>query len=178
MKSYKKLNDNIYNIPSSASTRFTIQGYGKRKDLRPEYGVGVPSPDSYLIKSVFDINKIKRKGPIMAGKPLYSIKYKRNIPGPGAYNLSYKNLHGDIPILLKSRQGFFYDDDLRQKKATVSMQRYTPKYTFVFKNRFKGITFGIGDRPKLHNTCGFPGPGSYNVPGCFDRGLKGKLPLN
>ncbi len=58
------------------------------------------------------------------------------------------------------------------------MQRYKPKYTLVQMNRFSGISFGIGDRPNLHVVNRFPGPGAYNVPGNFDRGLKGKLPLN
>ena len=85
---------------------------------------------------------------------------------------------GIIPITLKSRHGFFYDDDLKKKRATVSMQRYKPSYKLVQINRFKAITFGIGNRPILHINNKFPGPGSYKVPGNFDRGYKGKLPLN
>ena len=57
------------------------------------------------------------------------------------------------------------------------MQRYRPIYTSVERNRFSDITFGIGDRFKVYDPK-YPGPGSYRVPGCFDRGLKGKLPLN
>lgn len=176
-KQYFKLNDNIYNIPVFRSTRYTIQGYGGRKDLRPVFGKGSPSPDTYIIKSCFDMNKLKNKGPSM-GKKLKPKNNKKH-PGPGEYHLSFKHKeHGYVPIILKSRHGFFYDDDLKQKKATVSMQTYHPKFNLVEKDRFKAITFGIGGRPPLHNTCGFPGPGSYHVPGCFDRGLKGKLALN
>lgn len=180
-KIYFKLNDNIYNIPANKSTRYTIQGYGERKDLRPVVCKDTPSPSAYHIKSVFDINKSKNKGPTMGIKldNTLLIKHKKHEPGPGEYPLSFKEKqHGNIPIILKSRQSFFYDEDLKQKKATVSMQRYRPLYNLVEKNRFKAITFGIGPRPPMHNTCGFPGPGSYNVPGCFDRGLKGKLALN
>ena len=49
---------------------------------------------------------------------------------------------------------------------------------FVQKERFKDIAFGFGERPPLYVKNNTPGPGSYNVPGNFDRGLKGKLPLN
>lgn len=180
-KQFLKLNDNIYNMPTSISNRFTIMGYGERKDLRPTYCRDTPSPDAYLIKSVFDTNKAKKKGYSMGLKLDNNLifKHKTLEPGPSEYNITFKaKKHGNIPIKLKSRQGFFYDDDLKHKKATVSMQRYKPKYNLVQRNRFKAITFGIGSRPPLHNTCEFPGPGSYHVPGCFDRGLKGKLALN
>ena len=100
-------------------------------------------------------------------------------PGPGTYNSSW-NSHtfGNIPIAIKSRQGFFYDDDLKKKKATVSMWRYKPNYNFVERRRFNAITFGIGDRPVFYSQNKYPGPGSYKVPGNFDRGYRGKLPLN
>ena len=58
------------------------------------------------------------------------------------------------------------------------MQRYKPDYKWVEKRRFNGITFGIGDRPRMYALNNFPGPGSYRVPGNFDRGYRGKLPLN
>ena len=57
-------------------------------------------------------------------------------------------------------------------------QLSNPKFKLVERNRFSAITFGVGDRPKLYIDNKFPGPGTYNIPGCFDRGLKGKLPLN
>ena len=102
-------------------------------------------------------------------------KYK---PGPGAYENKNLKKVGNIPIIIKSRQGFFYDDDLKKKKATVSMQKYKPNYNLVEMRRFNAITFGIGDRPNMHSANKFPGPGSYKVPGNFDRGYRGKLPLN
>lgn len=174
-----KLNDNIYNIPSIKSNRCTTLGYGQRKDLRPTPGKGSASPAAYLIKSCFDINKLKGKGYSFGKRFALPPGDAKFVPGPGEYKAHFQNKeHGNIPIILKSRQCFFYDDDLKHKKATVSMQTYHPKFTLVEKNRFSGITFGIGNRPKMENTCGFPGPGSYNIPGNFDRGLKGKLALN
>ena len=58
------------------------------------------------------------------------------------------------------------------------MQRYRPNYKLVERRRFNAITFGIGDRPNMHTVNNFPGPGAYRVPGNFDRGYRGKLPLN
>ena len=58
------------------------------------------------------------------------------------------------------------------------MQKYKPNFSLVEMSRFNAITFGIGDRPKMHSTNKFPGPGAYKVPGNFDRGYRGKLPLN
>ena len=176
-KVYKKLNDKIYNIPNFKSLRSTMFGYGGRTDFVPMNAKYNPPPNAYKIKSVFDIDRVENKGPIMTNKPKFMWKIDRYVPGPGAYNLASKTSHGFIPVVIKSRQRFFYDDDLKQKQYTVSMQRYRPLYTSVERNRFSDITFGIGDRFKVYDSR-FPGPGSYHVPGCFDRGLKGKLPLN
>ena len=82
-----------------------------------------------------------------------------------------------IPISVKSRQGFFYDDDMKKKKHTVSMQRYSPKYNLVEINRYKGASIGYGERMAFTKNSN-PGPAQYKIPGIFDRGLKGKLVLN
>lgn len=177
-KFYKKYNDNIYNIPDSKTARYTIQGYGTRGEFWIPYGKGDPSPDRYNILSVFDINFKKRKGASFGVKLNYISRESKYKPGPGTYEDKPFHKFGNIPILIKSRQRFFYDDDLKKKKATVSMQRYKPKYNLVERNRFNAITFGIGDRPNMHTVNKFPGPGAYKVPGNFDRGYKGKLPLN
>ena len=58
------------------------------------------------------------------------------------------------------------------------MQRYKPDYKLVQRRRFKAISFGIGERPNMHNTNKYPGPGTYNVSGNFDRGYKGKKIIN
>ena len=177
-KLYKKYNDNIYNIPELKSARYTVQGFGIRGDFWVPFGKGDPSPDRYNIPSIFDINIKKRKGATMAPRLNYLSRDSKYKPGPGAYDDKPYHKFGNIPILIKSRQRFFYEDDLKKKKATVSMQRYKPKYTLVEMRRFNAITFGIGDRPNMHTVNKFPGPGAYKVPGNFDRGYKGKLPLN
>ena len=57
------------------------------------------------------------------------------------------------------------------------MQRYSPKYNLVEINRFQGAGIGIGERKSFSNNRN-PGPAEYNIPGNFDRGLRGKLALN
>ena len=143
-KSYKKYNDNIYNIP----------------------------------RLLFDYNIKHKKGITLGMKLNYSSRENRYKPGPGAYTLRNLKKFRILPITIKSRIGFFYDDELKKKKATVSMQKYKPKYTLVQMNRYKDIGFGFGNRPYLHAINRYPGPGTYNIPGNFDRGYKGKLPLN
>ncbi len=177
-KCYKKYNDNIYNIPEFKSKRCTNQGYGNRGNFLIPYGKGYPSPDRYNITSIFDINIRKRKGTSLGKRLTYARRDDKFRPGPGTYNNKNITTIGNIPIMLKSRQRFFYEDDLKKKKATVSMQRYSPNYKLVERSRFKAITFGIGDRPNMHTVNKFPGPGAYKVPGNFDRGFRGKLPLN
>ena len=153
-------------------------GIGERKDLSPFPGKNAPPPGSYKLFSIFDSNIRNNKGPSLGGKILYSKGDDKYKPGPGAYELKNFGKFGTIPIIVKSRYSFFYDDDIRNKKDTVSMQRYKPSYNLVEKRRFNGITFGIGDRPKMNAANNFPGPGTYNIPGNFDRGYRGKLPLN
>lgn len=116
LKTYKKYNDNIYNIPDFKSTRFTNLGYGPRRDLRPTPGKGDPSPDAYKIYSLFENNIRHKKGPILGQRLLFERKEGKFKPGPGAYNSKDNEKHGTIPILMKFRHSFFYDEDLRQKK--------------------------------------------------------------
>ena len=177
-KDILKLNDNIYNIPNFKTTRSAGMGYGKRKDFLHIFGVNTPSPSAYDIKSLFDINLIKKKGNTFTGKPKSLSRSYKNVPGPGAYNISSRKHFGLIPITLKSKHFHFYDDMIKQKSFITLKKLYYPKYDFVQRNRFRAITFGIGERPILNRNNRYPGPGSYNIPGNFDRGLKGKLPLN
>ena len=169
----------IYSIPSFRSTKYTTFGIGLRKTLKEFNSRGdSPSPDTYHIKSIFDFNKERSKG--------FSIGVKRKVndsektPGVGTYNISTKQNTSKIPIKIKSRVCFFYDDDLRKTKHCVSMQRYSPKMDLVQGRRFHNISFGIGGRSPSDNRSvrNYPGPGSYNIPGCFDRGYRGKPPLN
>jgi hypothetical protein len=60
---YKRnLTDSIYSLPEFKNRRYTTQGLGGRKDLRPRVGSCSPPPDTYNIKTCFDVNIQKRKG--------------------------------------------------------------------------------------------------------------------
>ena len=158
--------------------RSTTLGLGERKDFRP---IRIPGdPGAYTLKSVFDSNNYLKKGPLITGRYNLPKDDSVNKPAPNNYTTSknLENLNGKISIKLKSRKGFFYDDDLKKKKFTVSMQKYYPKFNFVQNERFKNITFGIGKRQPLYINRKTPGPGSYNIPSFCDRGLKGKIVIN
>ena len=135
-----------------------------------------PSPDNYKITSLFDYNIKHNKGSTILGKSLEPSR-RRYVPGVGAYDLIRDGKFGMIPITIKSRRRFFYDDDLKKKQHTVSMQRYHPRYHLVEINRFKGAGIGIGERMSFSKNKN-PGPADYKIPGNFDRGLRGKLALN
>ncbi len=51
-----------------------------------------------------------------------------------------------IGVTLKSRLSFFYDEDIKQKKYSVSPQQYTLIHNQVKNLRFNNITFGKGNR--------------------------------
>jgi len=57
--------DRIYNIPQLLSTRSTTQGFGTKYDLMPLHGKGSPSPSAYSIKSIFEKNKLLKRGIIV-----------------------------------------------------------------------------------------------------------------
>jgi hypothetical protein len=175
-----KVNDHMYTLPSLMMKRTTTLGLGLRKDLRPVPGQGSQEPGAYTLKSVFDSNQYHKKGATVTGRYKLPNDDSVNKPAPNNYNVvkDLQKSYGKIDISLKSRQGFFYDDDLKKKKFTVSMQKYWPKMSFVQKERFKFISFGIGQRKPLYIDTKTPGPGSYNIPGFCDRGLKGKLVIN
>ena len=180
-KDDRKLCDNIYNLPMLKSTRAASIGFGGRRYPFPMFGQGTPGANAYNIRAEIERNLEKLKGASLRQRFNYGKDEKSRQPGPGAYNLasepSYKRF-GTIPATMKFRHGFFYDDDIKQKKATVSMQKYTPNHTLTEQRRFNGVSFGIGDRPELSVNTKTPGPGAYMLSGCFDRGLKGKLAMN
>ena len=175
----KSLNSIMYNLPAVKMTRSTSFGIGKRNVFQTSSSYHSPSPDRYNIKTEIDLNLIHHKGPVIHSKLTDNTLEKNKLnPGPGSY--SVKQLHTDIPIKIKSRIGYFYDDDLKKAKYSVSMQRYHPNTILQENRRYRNITFGFGGRTPNENVFvkKNPGPGTYNVPSCFDRGYRRKLVLN
>ena len=66
---------------------------------------------------------------------------------------------------------------MKQKKATVSMQKYSPKFNYIKINRYKGAGIGLGQRSNMSKER-TPGPGEYKIPRIFDRGVKRDLVIN
>jgi hypothetical protein len=64
----KPLNDSIIHLPDTKSERYTSQGYGHRSELSSAAGRNSPPPNKYFIKSCFDLNIEKKKGPKILGK--------------------------------------------------------------------------------------------------------------
>lgn len=65
----------IYNIPDNKTSRYTTQGFGKRYDLLPLKGKHSPPPNSYRLKSMFEVGVKDRKGPTISEK--YSLPVNR-----------------------------------------------------------------------------------------------------
>lgn len=171
----QKLCDNIYNIPQQKSTRFTNLGLGQRGRIFDDINK-FPSPQSYKYESLFDYNIKHKKGITILGKPSEKVFKERN-PGVGTYNLKNYEQFGSIPVTLKFRHGFYYDDEMKKKKATVSMQQYSPKFNYIKINRYKGAGIGFGQRSSM-SVERTPGPGEYKIPRIFDRGVKKDLVIN
>lgn len=187
--SSRTVTDKMYSLPPLISKRMTGIGIGERKDLRPQAGQSSPPPDAYTIRSIFDYNVAHSKGAKLLERHDKSTINKSN-PGPGTYSIRSKENKFSIPIKLKSRRGFFYDDDLKKSNHCVSMQKYNPNDIFEQNRRYTTITFGIGGRISNENACklyfvlfflgvkSYPGPGAYKIIGNFDKGLKKKPTLN
>lgn len=58
-----------------------------------------------------------------------------------------------MPVKLKSRLMFFYDEDIAKQKHCISPQKYFPSTKLEQNLRFKNITFGIGKRTPNEITC-------------------------
>jgi len=175
-KDEKVLNDNIYNILKTERNKCFSFGKEKRSEIINLFSKYNPGPNHYKIKSIFNSSSYN-KGFSFNDNNRNKIIKDNDVPGPGKYEINKKINSGKIPIIMKFRNKFFYDDLIKQKKFTVSCQKYFPNIDYIKINRFKNINFGKSKR-FIYQYTSNPGPGSYNVPGNFDRGLKGKLVLN
>lgn len=74
-------------------------------------------------------------------------------PGPGAYKANDSIWNRDIPVVIKSRHFFFYDEDIQKSKHCISPQTYLPDTKIQQNNRYAKISFGMGGRSPNINTC-------------------------
>lgn len=160
------------------STRATEQGRGPKAYVGLILGKGTPAGANYKITDIFDYNLSHKKGCTMAAKFSDSSRNVRYMPGVGSYDISNDGKFGNIPTIIKSRQRFFYEDDLKKKQHCVSMQRYKPVYTLVESNRYDGAGIGYGNRFEDFNKNQNPGPGSYKLPGMYESYPFKKMTIN
>ena len=153
-------------------------------------------PGSYNIKSDFDkIKKLKYNGPNEKRFNYHNLT-KENFPGPGKY-IKLKEwgkrdeiLSIKLSEILNNIKTKEKEDNNIKNISTPGVGYYNPQivssigYNILSKeNKIQSLIapFNSGQERFLNKSksCNsFVGPGSYNIPGCFDRGLKGKLPLN
>ena len=161
----RSLNPSMYILPTLSSNRTTSFGIGDRTSFKPNKNIANnPSPDTYHLKTDVDLNLIHRKGPLMLSKiEDHELAKSRKYPGPGTYEVAKSILETNIPIKLKSRLGFFYEDEIKKRKHCVSMQRYHPSTKLEENLRYRNIGFGIGGRIPNENLSvkNNPGPGYF-----------------
>jgi len=176
----KPLTESIYNIPEGKEKRCTTQGYGRKYDLIPLQGRGSPPPNRYRMLSQLEKNLQLHKGFSLTIKPPYiPSDAEKYVPGPGNYHVKNINLTGKVPIALKSRIKYFYDEDIKQHEHCISPQTYLPSTKLTENLRYTSASFGKGIRTPNENVCvkSYPGPGTYNLPSVFDK-RRTKVPLN
>lgn len=83
------------------------------------------------------------------------------------------------PCSIKFRNSIFYVEDSKLIHD-VSPMKYLPIRKITEESRYKkygiGIGFGKRSNDKLYRPA--PGPGDYNLPSLFKKGLQGKYPMN
>ena len=135
--------DNIFKLNSCLSNRSTSQGFANKLDFTKS-AKKTPAPNTYNLSSSFFFNK--NKAPSLRLK--LPVKFDTPNPGVGEYNLTQpheeKEQREKIRISIKSRQFFFYDDDLKKKQFCVSPQAYYINDTQVQNSRFSNVSFGKG----------------------------------
>ena len=165
--SYKKpLVDSQYDLKDTHFIRATSIGYGNKIDFTSNLLKNSPAPNTYNLGSTLNLKAgitIKSKWQINTNED-----EKRKMPGPSDYKVTSKRT--TLPVTLKFRHGFYYEDDLKNKGYAISPQAYEPTLKFIGTNRFKSVKFGSEER------CGVigkgninPGPGQYNLPGICDK---------
>lgn len=142
-------NDSIYNIGRNLNTtKSTSFGYGNKWNIDNMVRRNSPSPDTYNVTSY---NRLGRTGFSFKGKAPFNvsqvIQYSSCTPGPGRYDVTSKPTSEDklkIPIILKSRIKYFYEDDIKKQEGIPSSQTYRPDWKLSKNSRYVNIAFGNG----------------------------------
>ena len=156
----------------------------------PSFGIGErmnivsrnthsPPPGSYKTKSIFSAKKIKNK--CYFGLRLQNTK-KLGTPGPGSYKpSSFVNNPYAKKFTIKGRIGpsniiyiyIYMNMNIEKIKNQHPGPIYKQSSSLTENNKYKGITFGIGDRTYLNKQMlrtESPGP-IYSLNSAFDSNL-------
>ncbi len=125
------LTDAIYNLRTEPEKRGTSIGYGSKTELAQKELKNVPSPNDYIIRSLFEQNLAFKKGYVMGVKTKDSQMNNIINPGPGAYNIdTLHSLKYKYPVTLRSRLNFFYG-----KYILIQMRIYRNRnIVYLLKN--------------------------------------------
>ena len=168
-------NHNVFNndIPSLKSQRATSFGYGNKMSFISKSTSEDVSVGKYDVLKQINANKQKKK--FSFGKRFVTPDQRRLVPGVGSYNVNNDRKFKMIQIQITPRRCLFYEEDIKKSIKGVSPVTYKPRYNYVKNNRYKDVSFGNSERPKVEKMDIDPGPGFYELPTAFG---KYKLPIN
>lgn len=161
------------NMPSLKSQRAASFGYGNKISLISKSTSEDVSVGKYDVLKQINANKQKKK--FSFGKRFATPDQRRLVPGVGSYNVNNDKKFKAIQIQITPRRYFFYEEDMKRVHKGVSPVTYRPRYDYVRNNRYKDVSFGNTERPRVEKMDIDPGPGFYELPTAFG---KYKVPIN
>ncbi|CAG9335082.1 unnamed protein product [Blepharisma stoltei] len=152
--------------PTSLSKRSTSFGFGKRWEPKNDKGRDSPPPTCYSPPSYFAVHS--RAVNFSSGVTAERTPIKTKIvPGPGAYNVDLPFGKNSPKFTLRPRIQF------KEKYLTPAPGTYNPSFKIVERSNFSKIGFGHGERKNMRQLDESPGPGTYDLPGIFNRSNSG-----
>lgn len=150
-------------LPTTLSDRTCSFGLGSRSTMLNLKGKDSPSPGTYESPSIFGKHD---QGASFKKKYTKNLVLREVIPGPGAYN-PYS------PIGKRAPKYTFREKFIEKTRCnTPPPNTYHPNFKLVEPDKFKLISFGIGQRPQIYGKIEeIPGPGTYEIPSCFSTNL-------
>ena len=175
-------NPGLFDPPSTLNKKATSFGFGYKGealDNTTKRAAQLPGPNKYTLRSTFQNDKAGRSFglPFSVYAKTYipeqtylSPELARELPGPGAYYTA-RDPEPKKPRITIKHRGKMFNEALNIDSPPSSL--YHPVMSLVESSRFKNTGFGFGEKHDFtKNTNGNPGPGSYQLPSCFDKSSK------